>query len=60
MDGLQTMENTIEDEGFVLVKPKLSTRRTYYEAICDCMGKLFNKLFSFEQSILSFYTCMLW
>jgi len=27
MDGLQTMENTIEDEGFVLVKPKLSSRR---------------------------------
>jgi hypothetical protein len=56
MDGLQTMKNTIEDEDEdedVLVKPKLSTRRTFYETICDCMGKLFNKL-SFERSILSF------
>jgi len=51
MDGLQTMKNTIEDERFVLVKPKLYTRRTFYEAICDCMGKLLNK-FSLEQSIL--------
>jgi len=51
MDGLQTMKSTIEDERFVLVKLKLSTRRTLYEAICDCMSKFFNK-FSLEQSIL--------
>jgi hypothetical protein len=54
MDGLQTIKNTIEDEGYVLVRsPSYPQGERSMNTICDCMGKLFNKL-SFEQSILSF------
>jgi hypothetical protein len=48
--GYKPWKNIIEAEGFVLVKPKLihTQGEAFYEAICDCMGKLFNKL-SFKQ-----------